>query len=85
MGVLEREAQRIVAFGDGDQVDVVGHEAIAEQGKTVQPAVLAQEVQIDEAVCVGFQDVLAAIASLSDMVRGVESDDAGETGHENRK
>jgi hypothetical protein len=41
--------------------------------------------EIDEAVCVGFQDVLAAIASLSDMVRGVESDDAGETGHENRK
>jgi hypothetical protein len=32
MGVLEREAQRIVAFGHGDQVDVVGHQAIAEQG-----------------------------------------------------
>ena len=85
MGVLESKAQRIVAFGDGDQVHVVGHKAISEQRKTVQAALLAQEIQVDEAVGVGFQDVLASVASLSDVVRGVESDDVGETSHAYRK
>ena len=48
--VLEREAQGVGARGDDDEVDVVGHEAIADQGEAVEPAVLAEEVEVDEAV-----------------------------------
>jgi len=44
MGVLGGEKERIVASGDDDQVDVVGHEAITGQREAMDGAVVAEEV-----------------------------------------
>ena len=85
MGVLEGEKERIVASGDDDQVDVVGHEAITGQREAMDGAVVAEEVEIDQLVGVGFENGTAAIPSLGDVVRSVESDDASETCHANRQ
>ena len=83
--MLEGEEKRIGPCGNDDQVDVVGHEAIAGQREAMDGAVLAEKVQVDEAVGIGFEDDAAPIASLGDVVRSVESDDASETGHYNSK
>ena len=44
---------------------------------------LAEKVQVDEAVGIGFENDAAAIASLGDVVGSIESDDTRETGPDN--
>ena len=56
VGMLEGEKERIGPRGDDDQVDVVGQEAIAGQREAVDSAVLAEKVQVDKAVGIGFED-----------------------------
>jgi hypothetical protein len=85
VGMLEGEKERIGPRGDDDQVGVVGREAIAGQREAVDSAVVAEKVQVDKAVGIGFEDDPAPITSLGDVVRSIESDDTRETGHDNRK
>ncbi len=67
--------------GGGDDVDVVGHEAIAEDIDLVSGGVLLKEFEVDFAVSVGEEDVLAVVAALGDVVRAVGDDDAAASGH----
>ena len=83
--MLEGEKERIGPNGNDDQMDVVGHEAIVGQRDTMDGVALAEKVELDEAVGIGFENDPASIASLGDVVRTVESDDASETGHYNRR
>ena len=81
MGVLEGEGQRLGAAGEHDQVDVVRHEAITDDRKGVDAAVGAEEVEVDEAVGIGFEDGLARVAALGDVIGRISREDACETGH----
>jgi hypothetical protein len=85
VGMLEGEKERIGSRGDDDQVDVVGQEAIGGQREAVDSAVLAEKVQVDKAVGIGFENDPAPITSLGDVMRSIESDDTRETAHDNRK
>lgn len=65
----------------GQQVDVVGHEAVAEDGDAGRGAVVAEEVEVDAAVVVGEEDVLVVVAALGDVVRAVRNDDTSVARH----
>jgi hypothetical protein len=82
VGMLEGERQRVGPRGNDYQVDMVGHEAVSSQGEVKDPAVLAEKVHVDEAVGIGFEDRLAPVASLSDVVRGIEGNHPSETCHD---
>jgi hypothetical protein len=43
-----------------------------------------EQVEVDEAVGIGFEDALARIAALCDMMRDIDCDNASESGHKRR-
>jgi len=81
MDLLERRGERVGPLRDGDQVHVVRHEAVTEQGEAMQPASVPEELQVDEAGGVGFEDELARVAALGDVMRCVDRNRAGQAGH----
>jgi len=80
--LLERATERIRPLGDDNQVDVVGHQAVARQGESVETAMPAEKVQIHEAVYIGFENDTAAVAPLGHVMRSIESDNACKACHE---
>ena len=84
VSIFEGEVEGIGPAGDGDEVDVIGHETVAGQGELVEMAILAEKVEINEPVGVGFEDEAPVIPSLCDVVRGIDSDYSGKASHENR-
>jgi hypothetical protein len=61
---------------------VVGHEAIADQGESLDVAVGPEEVEVDQVVGIGFEDELVGVAALRDMMGRVDGENTGETSHE---
>ena len=54
---------------DGDDVDVVGHEAVGPDGEVVFLSLFFQDVQICTLVSFFQENVLSAISPLNDVVR----------------
>ena len=81
VGTSEGLGERVGALGDGDEMNVIGQQAVAEQGDAVDGALAAQGVEVEAAVVVGEQDVLAVVATLGDVVGDSWSDEAGFSGH----
>jgi hypothetical protein len=67
--------------GDGDEVVVVGHEAVAEDFELVFGGVLGEEAEEKVAVAVGVVDLLAGVAALGEVVGEAGDDDAWAAGH----
>lgn len=61
--------ERIFAPGAGDDMDVVGHKAIAQYLKSELCRLFAQQPQVHSAVVVNEEYVLPVVAALGDMVR----------------
>ena len=51
----------------------------------MEPTMLAEKVEVDEAVWIGFEDELAGVAALGNVVGGVGRDHACKTGHDTGK
>jgi hypothetical protein len=62
-------------------VDVVRHEAITDDRKGVDAAVGAEEVEVNQAVGIGFEDGLARVTALGDVIGRISRKDACEAGH----
>jgi hypothetical protein len=65
-------------------MNVIGHEAVADERKPVQSTILPPQVEVDEAFSIRRQNELPRVATLRHMVRGVQSDDACESSHEQK-
>ena len=61
--------ERIFAPGPDDDMDVVGHKAIAQNLKGEFFRLFAQQPQVHSAVVVNEEYVLPVVAALGDMVR----------------
>ncbi len=68
-------------LGDHDQMNVVGHEARADDGEPEASGLLRKEAEVDAMVVVDEEDVLSVIPALSHMVGHTRHDDAGDAGH----
>lgn len=69
VGLADGLGHRIVAGRDGDEVDVVGHQAPAEHVESVLAALEAKRVEVEEPIGVGEENGLAVVAALGDVVR----------------
>jgi hypothetical protein len=49
----------------------------------MKTAVRAEQVEVDQAVRIGFEDELAGVSALGYVVWGIGGDHSCETGHEN--
>lgn len=61
VGVSQGERHGVWQMRDRDQMDVVCHQAVAQQGELVEASVLLKEVEIDEMVAVGVETTRRAL------------------------
>ena len=76
-----RLCQRLRLFGHNHQMDVIRHQAIAEQRELPAPAVAAEQGQVDPPSGGGEEDLLAIVAPLSDVVRCADRHHARDARH----
>ena len=81
MGASDGAGQRIGTLGHDDQVDMVVHQAIAQDLNRVPRGLLGQDFEIHSAVIVDEKDRLTIVAALSDVMGDSRSDDACGAGH----
>ena len=63
----QQDGQRVVAFGHGDEMDVVGHQTEAEKPRAGVGEVFGEEAQIGDAVLTRGEGVAPVDAALGDM------------------
>src|SRR5438132_8584916 len=62
-------------------MDVVGHQAVAVQAELVQACIMPEEVEVDQAVRIGFEDDAPGVAALRDVVGRAGGYHARKSGH----
>ena len=72
MRMLESRSQRIGFARNHDQVNVIGHEAVADQRKLMQRSIVPEQVKIDQPFGIGSQNELPGISTLGNMVRDID-------------
>lgn len=81
MRVLESQSQRICFARNHDQVNVIGHEAVADQRKLMQRSIVPEQVKIDQPFGIGSQNELPGISTLGNVVRYIDGNHTSQTGH----
>src|ERR1700678_3763939 len=81
MGVLESLRHSPCGVGNDDQMHVIGHQAVAQQGEAVKLRRLPQQVQVRDAISVVRQDYLAGVAALRNVVGDIYDDHARQASH----
>ena len=82
MEVFQRGGERFGHARDYNQMDVIGHQAVAEQGEPVDAAIGAEQVQVDEPVVVGGEHVLPGVAALSHVISDAVPENASQSSHD---
>ncbi len=81
MGAPDGQVERILPCRGGDKVDVVGHETVSQDVHLMFAALLAQEVEVGNAIGIYKKHVLAVVPTLGDMVGQSGYDDARVSWH----
>lgn len=81
VGDAEGAGEGIGEVGDGDPVNVVGHEAVAEEAGPVAGGVVGDELEVELAMGVGGEDGAGFVAALDDVVPESGDGFAGGAGH----
>ena len=79
--IAERPAQPVRILGHRDDVDMVGHQAIAPDLDMRPPCGVGEQIEIELVIAILEKGLLAAIAALGDVVRDAGEDEAREAGH----
>jgi hypothetical protein len=69
VSLSEGFGERVGAARAGDHVNVIRHQAIAEDREAEKLALLAEGLEVDATVVVAEEDVLAVVAPLSGVMR----------------
>ncbi len=70
----DREMQRVFPRRHGDEVDMVGHQAVAKHPHPVLAALCSQYVQIRDTIVIDKEHVLPIVSALSNMVSNTRND-----------
>ena len=84
MGLADGPTQAVRGPGHGDQVDVIGHEAVRPDFNLLGKAELGHQLQVAEVILVAEKRLLPAVSPLGDVVRQTRDDDTCQSGHEGR-
>jgi hypothetical protein len=81
MGLSQRQGERSRLPRDANQVDVIRHQAIAQQRQAMLLTLVAQSLDVGSPVFVNQEDVLTIVAPLGDVVRNALHDHTGHSRH----
>ncbi|MCX6634000.1 MAG: hypothetical protein NT090_02740, partial [Acidobacteria bacterium] len=62
-------------------MNVVGHQAVAEQRQLVEAGVLPQQAEINEAVALGLENLAAGVTPLRDVIGHAHGGDPSQSSH----
>jgi hypothetical protein len=65
MCILQAGRQSFLLVWDGNEMNVIGHQAIADQFYPVSFDALLQQIEVDAALSITFEDEATRIAALS--------------------
>ena len=85
VGAAERFGQRVLLFGDGDQVDMICHERVAQQPQSVAGRVFLKQGEVELAVGIVMEDILPLVASWRDVMRDAHGHRARHSCHLRRE
>jgi hypothetical protein len=68
MHVLQATRQGVPLVWDGNEMNVIGHQAIADQFYPLSLEALLQQIEIDAPLTITFEDEAPRIAPLSDVM-----------------
>ena len=71
----------VLVPGNRDQMDVIGHQAIAEYFQAVFVGLLLQQQQIDAPVGIDKEHILAVVPPLGHMMGQARNGNSGDPGH----
>jgi hypothetical protein len=77
----QQAGEGILAVRHGHEMDVVGHQAIAQEARAGTRRVVAEKIEVKAAIIRRVEDRLAIIATLGDVVGNARKDCAGTAGH----
>jgi hypothetical protein len=83
LGVAHGERERVGARRDGNQVDVVRHQAVTEDAQLAISGVSGQQGQVGLAVFVVKEEIAAEVAALGDVVRAAHGHHSTNACHQN--
>ncbi len=78
---FDHELRALLSRRDGDELNVVGHQAIGENLNLVRLGVLLQLTQIGKPIFIDKEDIFAAIDPLGDVMAYVGADGPGKSRH----
>ncbi len=81
MRLFERLRERLRGSGNRDQVHVIRHEAVAQQGESVTLRILPQQLKVSDAVRIAGENDLSGIPPLRNMMRNVDDHDTRQPSH----
>jgi hypothetical protein len=65
MYILQATRQRVFLVWDSEEMNVIGHQAIGDQFYAVSLDSLLQQIEVDAALSITFEDEATRIAALS--------------------
>jgi hypothetical protein len=71
MCFLQAARQSILVLRHSNEVDVIGHQAITDQLDAVSLYSLLEQIEVDRAFLVSFQDEASCIPALGDVVSNI--------------
>jgi hypothetical protein len=77
----ERARQRVGPLGHRNEMNMVGHQAVAQEAQAVAPAFTSQQGQIEAAIAVVEEGFLAVVSPLRNMVRRAHRNHASMAWH----
>jgi hypothetical protein len=80
----ESTGQRMVALRYGGDVNMIGHETVAQDSRAVLRGVPGQQIQVESAIVIAVKYLLAIVAALRDVMGNARNDDTRTTGHKSR-
>jgi hypothetical protein len=81
MHMPERAGQRFFRGGNYYKVNMVGHQAVSQDGNLVVRGVFAQQGEVGLVIGVGEKYLSAVISALCHVMRQSGADEAGGSGH----
>jgi hypothetical protein len=81
VGLLQCLCQTIDFVRNRDQVDMVRHEAVSNEGDAVEDDVLVQQLEVDCSIGVAVQDEAKTVPTLRHMVWHVNGNHTSESSH----